>query len=86
MTNHQLATGGEDGQVCIWDLRKPESAVFTLRAEHGHWVCAVKYNSLHEELLLSGGTDSKAVLWRLPKGADIFSHLEVCPGRSDVAE
>ncbi len=34
-------------------------------AGHTHWVWTVKYNPCHDQLLLSGGTDSVVNLWRV---------------------
>jgi len=76
VTSHLLASGGDDGRISLWDVRKPATPVLALPAEHGHWVYNVKYNPLHEQLLLSGGTDSRVVLWRLPSGSDICAGTE----------
>lgn len=37
----------------------------TLRGGHFHWATSVKYNSFHDQLLLSGGTDGMVNLWRI---------------------
>lgn len=34
-------------------------------AGHTHWVWTVKYNPCHDQLLLSGGSDSVVNLWRV---------------------
>ena len=36
-----------------------------LRGGHMHWSTRVKYNSFHDQLLLSGGTDGMVNLWRV---------------------
>jgi hypothetical protein len=36
-----------------------------LRGGHTHWSTRVKYNSFHDQLLLSGGTDGMVNLWRV---------------------
>ena len=36
-----------------------------LRGGHTHWTTKVKYNTCHDQLLLSGGTDGMVNLWRI---------------------
>lgn len=36
-----------------------------LQGGHSHWITRVKYNSFHDQLLLSGGTDGLVNLWRV---------------------
>uniref|UniRef100_A0A7S0BUU3 EIPR1-like beta-propeller domain-containing protein n=1 Tax=Rhodosorus marinus TaxID=101924 RepID=A0A7S0BUU3_9RHOD len=58
-----LATGGESGQVEVWDLRRGDIPVSRYYG-HSHWVRSVRFNPLHDDLLLSGGTDGVVHLWR----------------------
>ncbi|KAJ8901993.1 hypothetical protein NDN08_004194 [Rhodosorus marinus] len=58
-----LATGGESGQVEVWDLRRGDIPVSRYYS-HSHWVRSVRFNPLHDDLLLSGGTDGVVHLWR----------------------
>eukprot|EP00457_Paulinella_chromatophora_P011449 gb/GEZN01011590.1/.p1 GENE.gb/GEZN01011590.1/~~gb/GEZN01011590.1/.p1 ORF type:complete len:376 (+),score=42.58 gb/GEZN01011590.1/:22-1128(+) len=63
---HHIVTGGEDCKIRIWDLRKPKKSLRLLGGEgqgHTHWVTSVKYNRFHDQLLLSGATDSSVLLW-----------------------
>lgn len=41
------------------------SPIRTIRGGHNHWATCIKYNAFHDQLLLSGGTDSIANLWRI---------------------
>mmetsp|Transcript_40747 Transcript_40747/g.82188 ORF Transcript_40747/g.82188 Transcript_40747/m.82188 type:complete len:236 (-) Transcript_40747:217-924(-) len=54
---------GDDRLIKFWDLRKAETPVMIL-AGHTHCCSTVKYNRFHDQILLSGGTDSVVNLWR----------------------
>lgn len=67
-------TSSEDGHVHIWDLRKLKSEgaaencqpLYSLEGDrHSHWVTSAKYNRFHDQLLLTGSTDSTVRLWRV---------------------
>ena len=76
-----LSSSGQDGLIKFWDLRftasyndEPNgntsswarhSPLRTVRGGHTHWTTCVKYNSFHDQLILSGGTDSIVNLWRI---------------------
>ena len=69
-----LCTGGEDGLIKFWDLRKAGTGTQSQQQEqepikilsgHTHWANTVKYNRFHDQLLLSGSTDSTVNLWRV---------------------
>ncbi|GBP55939.1 EARP-interacting protein [Eumeta japonica] len=57
----QLATVGDDAALNIWDFRKGKEPIFT-RTDHSHWVWTVRYNTYHEQLLLTGSSDARALL------------------------
>lgn len=59
-----VATGGDDRLVKFWDLRNTTEPLRVL-AGHHHWVSCVKFNRFHDQLLMSGGTDSFVNLWRV---------------------
>lgn len=64
---HQFVTGGADGRVMFWDIRQPSGSVAIKAVEaHNHHVTCVKYNTLHDQLLLTSGTDCAVNLWRFP--------------------
>ena len=42
-----------------------QSPLRTLRCGHTHMTTCIRYNSFHDQLLLSGGTDSMVNLWRV---------------------
>ncbi|CDW57742.1 protein TSSC1 [Trichuris trichiura] len=56
-----LATAGFDCQICFWDTRQTKEKLLSL-CHHSHWVFMVKYNLVHDQLLLSCSSDSKVVL------------------------
>ena len=59
-----LATGGDDGQVKFWDVRKLKIPLKTV-SDHTHWVWCVEYNRFHDQLLISAGSDRNVNLWRI---------------------
>ncbi|KAH8301185.1 hypothetical protein KR018_006711 [Drosophila ironensis] len=56
-----LVTGGDDGYLRIWDCRMPKAPVFE-RSDHSHWVWSVRFNTFHDQLLLSSSSDCKVLL------------------------
>ncbi|KAJ8662418.1 hypothetical protein O0I10_002112 [Lichtheimia ornata] len=54
---HHVATGGDDAQVRIWDVRQLEEPLLTVDG-HTHWVWSVAFNKFHDQLLLSSGSDT----------------------------
>ncbi|XP_077302861.1 EARP and GARP complex-interacting protein 1 [Arctopsyche grandis] len=56
-----LATVADDGCLKIWDYRKTKEPVF-LRSDHSHWVWAVRFNTFHDQLLLTGSSDARVLL------------------------
>ncbi|XP_023323899.1 EARP-interacting protein [Eurytemora carolleeae] len=58
---YYLASGGDDGSVNIWDSRQATQPLSNSRL-HSHWVWSVRFNSFHDQLLLSSGSDSRVLL------------------------
>uniref|UniRef100_A0A1L8DAV6 Putative wd repeat protein n=2 Tax=Nyssomyia neivai TaxID=330878 RepID=A0A1L8DAV6_9DIPT len=56
-----IVTGGDDGCIKIWDSRNTKEAVF-VRSDHSHWVWSVRFNTFHDQLVLSSSSDSKVLL------------------------
>ncbi|KAI9598683.1 WD40-repeat-containing domain protein [Syncephalis fuscata] len=54
---HRFATGGDDGVARIWDARKLQSSWMEL-AGHTHWIWSIAYHPMHDQLLLTGGSDA----------------------------
>jgi len=46
------------------DKPKRQTPIHTLRGGHTHYATVLKYNSFHDQLLLSGGSDGMVNLWR----------------------
>eukprot|EP00741_Cyanophora_paradoxa_P006687 tig00001030_g6468.t1 len=58
-----LCSAGDDGLIKFFDLRKPAAPLNSLRA-HSHWAWGVRYNRIHDQLLLSCSTDCVVSLWK----------------------
>ncbi|XP_058833089.1 EARP-interacting protein homolog [Topomyia yanbarensis] len=56
-----IVTGGDDGVMKIWDFRNTKEHVFA-RSDHNHWIWNVRFNSYHDQLLLSSSSDGKVLL------------------------
>ena len=71
---HNIA-GGDDGVTHIWDTRETGQPLAT-RKDHSHWVWSVRYNSFHDQLLLSSSSDSHVVLSSLASlSSEPYGHL-----------
>ncbi len=60
------ATGGADGMIMFWDRRQNSSntPLETVVNAHSHHVTCIKYHSIHDQILISSGTDCTVNLWR----------------------
>ncbi|VDN21272.1 unnamed protein product [Gongylonema pulchrum] len=58
---HIMATCGDDCRVALWDLRKTNEPLKVLQ-DHTHWVWCVKFNPIHDQLILSAGSDARLFL------------------------
>jgi hypothetical protein len=76
LQDHVVVTSGMDGVVKFWDLRMhlssrdgsclpPAKLLKTVRGGHSHWITRASYNPFYDQLVLSGGTDGIANLWRV---------------------
>jgi cell division cycle 20-like protein 1, cofactor of APC complex len=73
--NRQLASGGNDNQLCIWDLNNSEPVMkFT---EHGAAVKAIAWSPHQHGLLASGGgtADRCIRFWNTATGAKL-THID----------
>mmetsp|Transcript_93659 Transcript_93659/g.180741 ORF Transcript_93659/g.180741 Transcript_93659/m.180741 type:complete len:370 (+) Transcript_93659:59-1168(+) len=61
---YQVLTTGEDAVIRFWDLRQLGKCMRTLANGHHHWITCARFNSHHDQLVLSCGTDSFVCLWR----------------------
>merc|ERR1711874_90141 len=72
---YYLATGGDDGVTSVWDTRDTGQPLVTSR-DHSHWVWSVRYNTFHDQLLLSSSSDSHVVLSCLASlSSEPYGHL-----------
>jgi len=72
---YYLATAGDDGQIVVWDTREATKPLHASR-QHSHWVWSVRYNTFHDQLLLSAGSDSRVVLGSLASlSSEPYGHL-----------
>lgn len=56
-----IVTGGDDGSIKIWDYRNIKEPVFA-RNDHSHWIWNVRFNTFHDQLILSSSSDCKVLL------------------------
>uniref|UniRef100_A0A8C3IAT7 EARP complex and GARP complex interacting protein 1 n=1 Tax=Chrysemys picta bellii TaxID=8478 RepID=A0A8C3IAT7_CHRPI len=72
---YYLASCGDDCKVKFWDTRNVTEPVKTLE-EHSHWVWNVRYNHSHDQLVLSGSSDSRIILSNMVSiSSEPFGHL-----------
>jgi len=64
----EVASVGEDGCLCVWDVRRTEMPMIAVVAhEVPHAACRVAYNPFHDRLILTSGTDGVVRLWDLER-------------------
>lgn len=62
---HLLSTCGTDGTLRFWDMRKSNRCLLQFEDEQqGHWLTKLKYNTFHDQLLLTGSTSTFVHLYR----------------------
>ncbi|KAK4824391.1 hypothetical protein QYF61_014051 [Mycteria americana] len=72
---YYLASCGDDCKVKFWDTRNVTEAVKTLE-EHSHWVWNVRYNHSHDQLILTGSSDSRVILSNMVSiSSEPFGHM-----------
>ncbi|XP_021102883.1 protein TSSC1 isoform X3 [Heterocephalus glaber] len=72
---YYLASCGDDCKVKFWDTRNVTEPVRTLE-EHSHWVWSVRYNHSHDQLVLTGSSDSRVILSNMVSiSSEPFGHL-----------
>ncbi|MEE6476713.1 hypothetical protein FKM82_011189 [Ascaphus truei] len=72
---YYLASCGDDCKVKFWDTRNINEPVKTLE-EHSHWVWSVRYNHSHDQLVLTGSSDSRVILSNMVSiSSEPFGHL-----------
>ncbi|KAF9319753.1 Protein tssc1 [Podila horticola] len=58
----QIATGGDDCKVRIWDVRDTSNGPIMSIQDHTHWVWSVAYNKFHDQLVLTSSSDCQVNL------------------------
>ncbi|KAF9173164.1 Protein tssc1 [Mortierella sp. AD010] len=58
----QIATGGDDCKVRIWDVRDSTAEPIMTIQDHTHWVWSVAYNKFHDQLVLTSSSDCQVNL------------------------
>lgn len=58
---YYIASCGDDCKTKIWDIRKSNECLKTL-SNHSHWVWSVRYNTFHDQLLLTCSSDNRVIL------------------------
>ncbi|KAJ8290606.1 hypothetical protein GJAV_G00015190 [Gymnothorax javanicus] len=83
---YYLASCGDDCKVKFWDVRNIGEPLKTLE-EHSHWVWSVRYNHAHDQLVLTGSSDSRVILSNMVSiSSEPFGHLVYEEDLSDVEE
>ncbi|XDB53550.1 hypothetical protein AB1E18_007067 [Capra hircus] len=83
---YYLASCGDDCKVKFWDTRNVAEPVKTLE-EHSHWVWNVRYNHSHDQLVLTGSSDSRVILSNMVSiSSEPFGHLVDDDDLSDQEE
>lgn len=83
---YYLASCGDDCKVKFWDTRSTAAPVRTLE-EHSHWVWSVRYNHSHDQLVLTGSSDSRVTLSNMVSiSSEPFGHLVDDDDLSDQEE
>ncbi|XP_058407838.1 EARP and GARP complex-interacting protein 1 isoform X1 [Diceros bicornis minor] len=83
---YYLASCGDDCKVKFWDTRNVTEPVKTLE-EHSHWVWNVRYNHSHDQLVLTGSSDSRVILSNMVSiSSEPFGHLVDDDDLSDQEE
>jgi WD40 repeat protein len=67
-----LITAGSDGYLYIWSEKK------IIKKQHAHPKAAILclYASKNSKILVSGGTDGKAIVWKLSASSTIQNIFE----------
>ncbi|KFM72860.1 Protein TSSC1, partial [Stegodyphus mimosarum] len=72
---YYIATCGDDCQTKFWDVRNNTKPLLVF-SDHSHWVWCVKYNSFHDQLVLTSSSDSRVILSRAASVSSApFGHL-----------
>ncbi|XP_029794441.1 EARP and GARP complex-interacting protein 1-like [Suricata suricatta] len=83
---YYLASCGDDCKVKFWDTRNVTEPVKSLE-EHSHWVWNVRYNHSHDQLVLTGSSDSRVILSNMVSiSSEPFGHLVDDEDLSDQEE
>lgn len=56
-----IATAGDDGFMKIWDTRMTKESIYS-RNDHYHWIWSIRFNTFHDQLLLTSSSDGKVLL------------------------
>ncbi|XP_015930057.1 EARP-interacting protein homolog [Parasteatoda tepidariorum] len=72
---YYIASCGDDCKTKFWDVRNTREALLVL-SNHSHWVWCVRYNSFHDQLVLTSSSDSRVILSRAASvSSEPFGHL-----------
>jgi len=61
---YSLVSGSKDCTIRLWDVRKAEKCLKCVQ-EHSHWVWQAKFNSFHDQLVITSSSDNRIILHRL---------------------
>jgi EARP and GARP complex-interacting protein 1 len=61
----------------FWDLRAPGKPLKSVLAHRNHWATCARYNSFHDQLLATAGSDGAVSMWRVSSLSSSPSLLDV---------
>ncbi|KAK1444054.1 hypothetical protein BgAZ_209300 [Babesia gibsoni] len=78
---NELVTVGEDAKIVVWDLRATLKPLDVITKGHQNFISYVRFNSFHDQLILTGGASSTFMHMRDKTGTSIVYH-NVEPSRN----
>jgi WD40 repeat protein len=75
-----IASVGDDKQLVLWDVRKPDETIHVVKDAHQDDINAVAFNPFNEYLVATGSSDNDIAVWDLRK---LTSRLQTLSGHTN---